>query len=73
MGEVFGPWPEMREETAALPIGFPANQIQTCGRGNLGQGAVPDIRDFSRIVCFAVSGGGEPFCLDCRDNPGRRR
>ena len=28
-----------------------------------------DIVDFSQIVCFAIAGGGEPFCFDFRESP----
>ena len=30
---------------------------------------IPDIVDFSRIVCFGSSGDGAPFCLDYRADP----
>jgi hypothetical protein len=30
-------------------------------------GAISDIVDFSRILCFGVSAEGEPFCFDFRD------
>lgn len=29
---------------------------------------IPDIVDFSKIVCFGMSGDGAPFCFDYRDN-----
>src|SRR3954471_15650781 len=65
LGEVFGTLARVHEETAGLPMGFPANQISDIWpRDFIGPGAIPDIRDFSQIVCFAISGGGEPFCLD---------
>lgn len=32
-------------------------------------GFIPDIVDFSKIVCFGMSGDGAPFCFDYRDNP----
>ena len=31
-------------------------------------GAIPDIVDFSRILCFGSSSDGEPFCFDFRDD-----
>lgn len=31
-------------------------------------GYIPDIVDFSKIVCFGISGDGAPFCFDFRDN-----
>ena len=29
---------------------------------------IPDIVDFSKIVCFGMSADGAPFCFDFRDN-----
>lgn len=72
LGEVFDTLDRIREETDALPVGFPADQIpDRWPREFIGPGAIRDIRDFSRIVCFAIAGGGEPFCLDYRDDPER--
>jgi hypothetical protein len=31
-------------------------------------GFIPDIMDFSEIICFGADGGGAPFCFDYRDN-----
>jgi hypothetical protein len=31
-------------------------------------GFIPDIVDFSNIICFGASGDGAPFCFDYRDN-----
>ena len=72
LGEVFESLARIRQETAALPAGFPADQTPNAWpREFIGPGAIPDIRDFSRVVCFAVAGGGEPFCLDYREDPDR--
>ncbi|MBL8019919.1 MAG: SMI1/KNR4 family protein [Leptospirales bacterium] len=30
--------------------------------------AIPDIVDFTHIVCFGTSGDGAPFCLDYRQD-----
>jgi hypothetical protein len=32
-------------------------------------GFIPYIDDYSQIVCFGVSGSGEPYCFDYRENP----
>jgi len=29
-------------------------------------GEIPDITDFSDVICFGISGDGAPFCLDYR-------
>lgn len=72
LGEVFPSVARIQHETAALPVGFPADQIpDEWPRDFIGPGAIPDIRDFSRVVCFAVCGGGQPFCLDYRKSPDR--
>ncbi|MEH6446597.1 MAG: SMI1/KNR4 family protein [Oceanospirillaceae bacterium] len=31
-------------------------------------GSIPDIIDFSKVVCFGFSGDGSPFCFDFRDS-----
>src|SRR5712664_184955 len=31
-------------------------------------GFIPDIVDFSKVVCFGMSADGAPFCFDFRDN-----
>lgn len=31
-------------------------------------GYIDDIIDFSKIICFGMSGDGAPFCFDYRDN-----
>jgi len=31
-------------------------------------GGIPDIVNFTDIVCFGISGDGAPFCLDFRDS-----
>jgi hypothetical protein len=31
-------------------------------------GFIPDVVDFSKILCFGVDGGDAPFCLDYRDD-----
>jgi hypothetical protein len=72
LGEVFELVARISQETAALPAEFPPDQIpDTWPREVTGPGAIPDIRDFSLVVCFAVAGGGEPFCLDYREAPDR--
>jgi len=72
LGEVFESVARIRQETTALPDSFARDEIpDTWPRELIGPGAIPDIRDFSRVVCFAVAGGGEPFCLDYRENPDR--
>lgn len=32
-------------------------------------GAIADVVDFSRVLCFGSSTEGEPFCFDFRDDP----
>jgi len=32
-------------------------------------GGIPDIVDFSGILCFGSAGDGAPFCLDYRASP----
>lgn len=32
-------------------------------------GAIADVVDFTRVLCFGFSTEGEPFCFDFRDDP----
>ena len=36
------------------------------GSGSAGPGAMPDIVDFTGIICFGMAGDGSPFCFDFR-------
>lgn len=33
-----------------------------------GPGAIADITDFLKVVCFGMAGDGSPFCFDFRDS-----
>ena len=53
--------------TLRVAIGFEADAWYGA-RLPTSAGAIPDIVDFGRILCFASSSDGEPFCLDFRDD-----
>lgn len=36
------------------------------GSGSAGPGAIPDIVDFTEIICFGMAGDGSQFCFDFR-------
>ena len=69
LGEVFDTFERLKKETDELPTGFEADGYYGEPAPDLeGPGAIPDIRDFSKIVCFAISGDGSPFCFDYRED-----
>ena len=69
LGEVFCDEAVRRRETESLKEGFTRGE----GYGNsdpefAGPGAIDDILEFERIMAFAISGDGAPFCFDFREN-----
>jgi SMI1 / KNR4 family (SUKH-1) len=65
LGHVFRSLDEIKKETQNLPRGFEIENSEVDAYVP-GVGGIPIIRDFSQIVCFAMSGDGAPFCLDYR-------
>jgi len=59
----------MVEKTGELPRRFerfePYDEKELNGESEI-HGLISDIKDFSKIVVFGKTGGGEPFCLDYR-------
>ena len=69
LGEVFETAEQLASESAGLSTYFSSDGDYGSSSPELaGPGAVPDIVDFSRIICFATSGDGAPFCLDYRES-----
>src|SRR5690606_288217 len=72
LGEVSRTVEQIKIETDVLPTHFqPDGYYGESLPDMAGPGAIPDIVDFSQIVCFGIAGGGEPFCLDYRSSPQR--
>ncbi|HEY1108098.1 MAG TPA: SMI1/KNR4 family protein [Opitutaceae bacterium] len=71
LGEVYATQEAIEEATRGLPTGFEpeyAEADEQAGGDEARPGGIAYIRDFSRIVCFAISGDGAPFCLDYRES-----
>ncbi len=69
LGSVFHTPEQIKEETDLLPNHFePDGYYGESLQDMAGPGAIADIVDFSQIICFAIAGGGEPFCFDYRDS-----
>ncbi len=69
LGQVFDTPARIKEETDSLPVHFaPDGYYGESLPDMAGPGAIPDIVDFVEIVCFAIAGGGEPFCFDYRES-----
>lgn len=69
LGELYETEDALIRETNLLPKGFEPNSYY--GEPSESQdepGFIPDIVDFSKIICFGISGDGAPFCFDYRDN-----
>ena len=74
LGEVYDTLEEINEETARLPTGFEPNDYYGESLQQMaGPCAIPDIVDFSKVVCFGISGDGSPFCFDYRESSERPR
>jgi len=72
LGKVYATAEAIQEQTARLPRDFePGNFYGTRSADNAdgAPGFIPDITDFSWIVCFGISGDDAPFCFDFRDDP----
>ena len=70
LGQIFQTADKMQRETEALARHYVADGIYGEDLDDLaGPGAILDIINFERIVCFAISGDGSPFCLDYREDP----
>jgi len=69
LGEVFNTFERISKETEKLPIGFEeSGDSKDTFEDLMGPGAIPNIHDFSNIICFAISGDGSPFCFDYRNS-----
>jgi hypothetical protein len=54
-------------ESAALPEHFQCDGVYgTSDPEFAGPGAIPDVTEFSQVLCFGHAGDGAPFCLDYR-------
>ena len=74
LAEVYETPEAIERETFRLPDGFEPNGVYGESLSEMsGPGAVPDIVDFARVLCFGMSGDGAPFCFDYRDEPGEPR
>jgi hypothetical protein len=72
LAQIFATVEELNAHTSALrddfqPDGFYGASEKASGA----PGAIPNILDFSKIVCFGISGDGAPFCFDFRDDAER--
>jgi hypothetical protein len=69
LGDVFNTIESIAKATNELPIGFQSDGGYGVITSELhGFGAIPDIVDFTHIICFAISGDGSPFCFDYRES-----
>ena len=69
LGEVFCTGEMRARETARLPACFETDGDYGESRVDLrNPGTIPDIVDFEKILVFAISSDGAPFCFDFRES-----
>ena len=69
LSEVYGSKERILEATAELGADWkPDGYYGESGEEENEPGFIPDITDFSKVVCFGMSGDGAPFCFDFRDS-----
>ena len=73
LGEVYHDEESLLRNTRSLPGDFqPDGYYGEPDNEYLAEpGFIPDVVDFSRVVCFGMSGDGAPFCFDFREDPER--
>lgn len=72
LAEVYQEQAALTQATLRVAIGFEPDDWYGARTPDV-PGGIPDIVDFSQIVCFGSSSEGEPFCFDFRHdaiNPG---
>lgn len=57
---------EIIAATKKLEIDFVGDGVYGEEPGETGSGAIADIVDFNKVVCFGYSSDGAPFCFDFR-------
>ena len=70
LAEVYDEPATVIQATIRVAIGFEADGWYGARTPEVA-GAIADIVDFSRILCFGSSFDGEPFCFDFRNDPGQ--
>src|SRR6266404_6309828 len=68
LGEFIETEAAIEHATDALSRDFRADGFYGEPRVEAEPGGIPDIVDFSGILCFGNAGDGAPFCLDYRGN-----
>ena len=65
LAEVYQEQATLTQATLRVAIGFEPDDWYGARTPDV-PGGIPDIVDFSQIVCFGSSSEGEPFCFDFR-------
>ena len=70
LGDVYGDVESIARMTVEVVAGFPGDPmlLEATPEEEAQPGYIPYVTDFSKILCFASSGGGEVFCFDYRDD-----
>lgn len=70
LAEIYDEPSTLLRATIRVAIGFEADAWYGARTPDVA-GAITDVVDFSRVLCFGSSSEGEPFCFDFRDEPER--
>jgi len=68
LGELLHTQSQIEEATSKLSEDFVQDHVYGNESFQGYPGEISDITDFTKIVCFAYSGDGSPFCLDYRES-----
>jgi hypothetical protein len=68
LGEIYETEDNIIQETNNLPKHFAPECCEEINDWQNEPGFIPYIVDFSKVVCFGISGDGAPFCFDYRVN-----
>ena len=68
IGDVYEDTKSITRETNNLSEGFPPYALDEPNEWENKPGYISYITDFSKIVCFGMSGDGADFCFDYRED-----
>jgi hypothetical protein len=70
LADVYDTSESIAHHTSELSIGFQPDgfYVRQEEEDNVNPGFIPDIFDFTQIVCFGTSSDAAPFCFDFRDD-----
>lgn len=68
LGQIYETAEQIQRESALLPRDFPPDLADLPDEFASAPGFIPYITDFDRVLTFAMSGDGAPYCFDYRES-----